>query len=177
MNGRIFVSMLAAALWPGLALADHDDADRSPEIPSALDIGDDELLQVVTHAEGVQIYDCKASGGGYAWVFRAPDATLYSNGGSELGIHYAGPTWEWNSGGTVRGTVKARYTPDASAIPWLRLSAVADGPGPLSKITTILRMDTVGGIAPSSGCDASTAGAVANVPYTAAYYFFRNAGS
>lgn len=166
-----------SALFPTVALADDHDSDRYPEsLPAALEVDEDSKLAFVSEAEGVQIYDCKATSTGQAWTFRAPVADLYSRGSGLVGTHYAGPTWEWNSGGTIVGSVAARVpAPVAGAIPWLRLSVVAnDGPGALSKVHTILRLDTVGGVAPSTGCDATTLGAVAEVDYEATYYFYRD---
>lgn len=166
-----FASLLLAS-----SLAYADDDSRLPEdVPAALAVSADEKLTTVAYATGVQIYDCKASGASYAWTFRAPEATLYSEDGEEVGIHYVGPTWESNSGGTVVGAVIARVSsPDASAIPWLLLTAVSnDGGGPFKKVTSIQRLDTVGGKAPATGCDASAVGAEVEVPYAATYYFYK----
>jgi len=55
------------------------------------------------HAEGAQIYECKAdSGGKITWLFREPVATLLLNG-KTIGRHYAGPTWELTDGSAVAG--------------------------------------------------------------------------
>src|SRR5205823_399900 len=105
------------------------------------------------------------------------EATLYSPDGDIVGTHYAGPTWEANNGGTVVARVIKRVpAPNpATAIPWLRLGAIAhDGPGLFSKVTTIQRLYTLGGVAPAgAGCNASTLGAEARVPYEAHYYFYK----
>jgi hypothetical protein len=122
------------------------------------------------YAEGVQIYRWNGTG----WVFQRPEATLYDFGGEGevVGIHYAGPTWENNSGSYVVGRVLERATPDPDAIPWLKLEAVdSDGPGVFDGVTYIQRVNTIGGIAP-----AYTPGYVgdeARVYYTAEYYFYR----
>jgi hypothetical protein len=124
-------------------------------------------------AIGVQIYACSAVTAGYAWVFKAPEATLYNNGGHVAGKHYVGPTWEANDGSTVVGAKIAAATPDPTAIPWLLLGAVSHaGDGRMTDVTYIQRLETTGGIAPASGCDATTVGASARVPYTATYYFY-----
>ena len=63
--------------------------------------------------------------------------------------------------------------PAADAIPWLLLSAKSVGPqGSFSKVTSIQRVNTVGGVAPKTGCSQATVGAPARVAYTADYYFF-----
>ena len=141
MNARFFALALPL-IATTIARADEHDADRHPaDLPAALAVGDDKTLSIVVVGVGVQIYDCKDAGGGaYAWVFRAPEATLYSANG-QVGTHYVGPTWEWQNGSTVVGAVAARVnSPDPNAIPWLRLTAVAhEGHGPLARVSTILR--------------------------------------
>jgi hypothetical protein len=177
MNLRISILSVLSLFVSTAAWADKHDADRYPEdLPEALEVADDESLAFVSNAIGFQIYDCKASGASFAWTFRAPDADLYAQGNGVVGTHYAGPTWEWNSGGYVVAAVAARVSsPDPTAIPWLRLGVVAsDGPGVLSHVTTILRLDTVGGLAPTTGCSADTVGEAAFVPYEATYYFYRD---
>jgi hypothetical protein len=42
----------------------------------------------------------------------------------EVGIHYAGPTWESHSGGKVIASRLEGCTPDPTAIPWLLLQTV-----------------------------------------------------
>ena len=63
-------------------------------------------------------------------------------------------------------------TVDPTAIPWLLLQTVStDGNDILSSVTYIQRVNTKGGLTPTA--PGSTTGAVADVPYTAEYYFFR----
>jgi hypothetical protein len=122
------------------------------------------------YAEGVQIYRWD----GTSWVFLAPAAMLYSDPEftNTVGFHYAGPTWESINGGKVVGTVLKRCTADSSAIPWLLLGAVRnEGPGPFRRVTHIQRVNTVGGLAPSA--PGEFIGALARVPYTAEYYFYK----
>jgi hypothetical protein len=57
------------------------------------------------HAEGAQVYECKAAADGkLAWTFREPIATLLLEG-KTVGRHYAGPNWEHTDGSAV--TAKA----------------------------------------------------------------------
>jgi hypothetical protein len=133
-------------------------------------------------AVGTQNYECQTSGGKFAWVFQAPDAHLFYDDGTVAGKHFlgsTGPTWQFGTGGTVVGSKVAAATVDSSAIPWLLLSAVSNsGPGvPMPPgragiyATFIQRVKTTGGLAPTTGCDASHIGTVHKVPYTAAYIF------
>ena len=70
------------------------------------------------HAEGAQIYECKAGPDGkLAWTFREPIATLLLDG-KTVGRHYAGPNWESTDGSAIVGKVVANapqlMPPDAS---------------------------------------------------------------
>ena len=122
------------------------------------------------YATGVQIYRWN----GTSWVFVAPSAVLSADPGghSTVGTHYAGPTWESNSGSTVVGTVLDRCAVSSSAIPWLSLTAVSSaGPGVFSRVTFIQRVNTVGGTAPATA--GTFVGEMVSVSYTAEYYFYR----
>jgi hypothetical protein len=152
------------------------------------------VLALRLHAEGTQIYTCTAivtdgdagadaaadAGGDagatttYRWTFKAPAAALSDDGCVQVGTHYAGPTWKWTAdSSSVVGMASANATPSATAIPWLLLRAIShDGAGVMAQVTFIQRVDTVGGIAPATGCDAATLGRDQPVPYTANYYFY-----
>ena len=151
--------------------------NRAPDLPSPLCdlIRAPEGTKVAFHAYaiGVQIYRWS----GTNWTFVAPAAVLYANAGydGEVGTHYAGPTWESNSGSKVVGRRLQGCTPDATAIPWLLLEKVtSEGPGIFERITHIQRVNTVGGNAPSSS--GAFVGEIKEVPYTAEYYFYRAQG-
>jgi hypothetical protein len=144
----------------------------------APDLGDCQQLhapagnKVAAHAYavGVQIFRWNGTG----WTSVAPDAKLYQDEGDngEMGIHYAGPTWESVSGSKVIGAVVDRCTPDPNSIPWLLLKAVSsDGPGIFNGVTYIQRVNTVGGVAPA--VPGNFVGDVVEVPYAAEYYFYR----
>lgn len=138
------------------------------QVPDELRPGANESLALIAPAKGVQIYECRDS----KWVFLAPEAQLFDASGRRIGRHYAGPYWESNDGSKVAGIVKARAdAPASGAIPWLLLSAKSvAGDGVFSKVTSIQRVATEGGVAPPGGC--SQAGVRARIPYTARYYFF-----
>jgi hypothetical protein len=131
-----------------------------------------ETVVATIHAEGAQVYECKADAGGkLVWQFREPIATLLL-AGKTVGRHYAGPNWEHSNGSAVVGKVVAR-APSASPkdIPWLKLEATERrGKGVLSGATTVQRINTQGGAA-EGACD--QAGAYLSVPYAAEYVFLR----
>jgi len=146
-------------------------------VPDKLKSGANESLKLIVSANGVQIYECRAKKdqpGEYEWAFVAPEADLFDARGNKAGRHYAGPYWESTDGSKIAGTVKERAdAPVADAIPWLLLAAKSVGPeGSFSNVTSIQRVNTVGGVAPKAGCSRATAGTPAHVGYTADYYFF-----
>jgi hypothetical protein len=173
LNRPFFLALSAAIL----GLAACATALVSPVIPESLKLPATQALAYVVEADGVQIYQCQRRTDpveGYAWVFSAPEAQLTDRAGKPFGHHYAGPTWEAIDGSKVAGEVKARDPgPDPASIPWLRLSAASTrGPGLLAKTASILRVRTVGGKAPASGCSVDTIDQVLRVPYRAEYRFY-----
>ncbi|MDB4959751.1 MAG: hypothetical protein JWO36_7320 [Myxococcales bacterium] len=152
----------------------ESDHDYPANVPAALAPAADQRLAFSFDASGVQIYQCRATATGAAWTFVAPDARLYRNG-HDVGHHYAGPTWEYQDGSLIAGAKLAAATVDLTAIPWLLLKVASHGgpEGKMSEISSIQRLETVGGLAPATGCDLDHVGANANVPYTATYFFFR----
>jgi len=147
------------------------------QIPDKLKPGDNESLALIAIAKGAQIYECRAKkdqAGTYEWAFVAPEAELFDAGGNRIGHHYAGPSWESNDGSKVQGTATASAAaPAADAIPWLLLAAKPAGAeGAFSKVTSVQRVSTVGGVAPKGGCSQAAAGTFARIGYTAEYRFF-----
>jgi Protein of unknown function (DUF3455) len=166
---------LAAAAMFACTGAAFAQSPALPELPAALKPGELKSYLAVP-AKGVQIYVCnKNDAGAYTWTFKAPEAELDDAAGKAIGKHYGGPTWEGNDGGKVVGAVKASApAPGGNSIPWLLLDIKSrDGSGQFTQAAAILRVSTVGGTAPTSGCDESHAGAEQRVPYTATYYFLK----
>jgi Protein of unknown function (DUF3455) len=133
-------------------------------VPDRLKPDANVALTMVVPAKGVQIYECRA---------RRDQAGEYeSRIGSAL---CRPPPWEATDGSKILGTVKERADAPAGsdAIPWLLLATKSVGAdGSFSKVTSVQRVNTVGGVAPKAGCSQATAGTTARVDYTADYYFF-----
>jgi len=149
-----------------------------PVVPSKIEVRDGNKVFLVGHGVGVQIYSCNTTSSGFAWGFVAPRANLYNDHGKLIITHFGGPTWQAIDGSRVVGQLVDFVTVDATAIPWLLLSAASTAAGPdgdrLVATTYIQRIATTGGLAPpASECNATTAGTVAEVPYTADYYFWK----
>jgi hypothetical protein len=153
-------------------------------------------------ASGVQAYVCTApasAGAAPAWVLKAPHAVL-SEGKETAATHFSGPaplppvaaktpapastapaaapaaapTWQALDGSRFTGArVASAAAPDGKSIPWLLLRSTSSvGPGLFGDVTWVQRLDTDGGAAPASGCDAAHLGAEVLVPYRADYFFY-----
>jgi hypothetical protein len=158
---------LVGSLEP--ATRDEKSKDnRAPEVPNDIAV---KAGKVVFHGlgVGVQVYTWN----GTSWGSATPEATLFDEDGNVASIHFAGPSWESNSGSKVVGAVvPPTVTVDTNSIPWLLLSAVrTEGDGIFDDVTFIQRVHTAGGKAPAT--DGTIVGQVARVPYTADYFFFR----
>jgi hypothetical protein len=148
-------------------------------VPAALNPPESATLGLALPADGVQVYGCAIAkpGEAPAWSLDGPLALLGTRK-DIAGTHFAGPIWQALDGSTVKGTkVASADAPSPTAIPWLLLSGTPSAGGHFGHVTFIQRLDTVGGKAPASGCDASHVGAKVLVPYQAKYYFYRNAVS
>jgi hypothetical protein len=157
------------------AVQAQTQALRAPQVPDALAVPAGNRLAFYLEATGQQVYVCQqnATTLAYGFVLQAPDADLFWPNGRVAGSHYLGPTWEATDGSTVVGSKVAASTPDATAIPWLLLSAVSHtGRGLLSNVSYVQRLDTTGGLAPTTGCDADHVTQTQGVDYTATYYFY-----
>jgi hypothetical protein len=172
-------SLPMAARYAGIALASvaalaGHAGGALAQVPAAI-AAPGEAAVATFHAEGAQVYECKAgSDGKLAWIFREPIATLILDG-KTIGRHYAGPTWEHADGSAVVGKVSGN-APGATAddIAWLKLDVVGRrGSGTLADVTTVQRINTNGG-AMHGACD--QAGALRSAPYSADYVFLRKAG-
>ena len=91
-------------------------------------------------------------------------------------------TWQFRDTSRVWAKVHqpdGAVTVDKDAIAWLLLDAVGHQNGPtggdkLRKTTFVQRLNTIGGLAPKTGCSSlADVGNKAFVPYTADYFFYK----
>lgn len=145
-------------------------------------------LKLHFHAIGMQIYHCASNVGAdagaaadtdagaamYAWVFKTPNALLYDMNFVPVGRHGVGPSWTSSDGSILVAKELARVaSPLPDAVPWLLLEEVSTtGPGELDDIAIVQRLNTAGGQAPTTVCDATKVDTQTGVPYSADYYFF-----
>jgi hypothetical protein len=176
------LATVAAAIAAAAPLAQVAVAGpAAPDVPARIAVLGQHKVFLVGHAVGVQIYPCNATASGFAWGATTPRANLYGDAGQLIATHYGGPTWRARDGSTVVGSRVDGVTVDPTAIPWLLLSAASTTAGAdgdrLTATTFIQRVATTGGLPPAAAdCNASTAGTVAEVPYTANYYFWKATG-
>ncbi|MCP3401195.1 DUF3455 domain-containing protein [Bradyrhizobium sp. CCGB20] len=131
-----------------------------------------ETVVLSVHAEGAQVYECKAgTDGKLAWAFREPIATLLAEG-KTVGRHYAGPNWELADSSAVVGKAIGNAPGATPAdIPWLKLEVASRrGSGVLTPVTTVQRINTHGGKL-DGACD--KAGEFKSAPYSAEYVFLK----
>jgi Protein of unknown function (DUF3455) len=147
-----------------------------PEVPESLKAPAGEEVILTGHATGVQIYLCQAeTEQKSAWVLKAPEAELTDPAGKTIVHHSAGPSWKHVDGSEVTGKMVAKQdAPKPGAIPWLLLTAASHrGEGTLTRVTTIQRISTDGGLPPKAAdCNSSTKGTESRSAYSADYYFY-----
>jgi hypothetical protein len=160
-----------------------------PHVPKILQVPAGNQVFREGDAIGTQDYICLPSG----WTFFGPQATLFNEHDEQIITHFLSPnpfeqapnpfenglplaTWQDSEDTSkVWGSTLQSVTVDPGAIPWLLLEVVGAQDGPtggdeLSETTFIQRLNTVGGLAPTTSC---TVGAMALVPYTAGYFFYK----
>ena len=181
---------------PQPAHADQGGRITPPDVPTKIRPEEGSRLFLVGHAFGTQNYICLPSGAGFKYVLFTPEATLFEHRAKQVITHFFSPNPEENN--TVRATwqhsrdtsivwAKAVDSIDHTsnpelvaegAVPWVLLvkAGVAEGPGggdTLTKTTFVQRLNTSGGVAPSTGCASSAdVGRQAFQPYEADYFFY-----
>jgi hypothetical protein len=172
----VITKLLPIALLLAIVIPAAGQAIPRPDVPDKIKAPAGEEVILMTHASGSQIYVCQAGADGQpAWILKAPDAELHDAQGAVIGSHFAGPAWKLNDGSEVTGKPAARVdAPTPDAVPWVLVAVTGhSGSGVLSRVTTIQRIHTTGGIAPpATGCTAAKLDVEVKSPYTADYYFY-----
>jgi hypothetical protein len=178
------VTVLAAAFTVALPQPAH----AADPVPNNIKVPDGNQVFLEGHAVGTQNYICLPSG----WTFFGPQATLFDADEAQIITHFLSPnpdenrtppraTWQHSQDTSsvwaiaIASSSNPGFVADG-AIPWLLLRVVGTQDGPndgdttLTPTTFIQRLNTVGGVAPSTGC---TVGDKAFVPYEADYVFYK----
>jgi hypothetical protein len=145
-----------------------------PVVPDAIKVSPNETLLFAVKGKGTQIYERvpkKDNPKELEWT-HVPEAQLFDYEGNNVGHHYAGPYWESTDGSRVLCDLKAHAeAKEKNAAPWLLLIVKKhEGQGVYSDVTSIQRLETVGGGEPAD--DQVKPGQKVAVPYTATYYCY-----
>jgi hypothetical protein len=125
------------------------------------------------HSKGVQIFRCENLQTGLHWSFRQPEAELIATDGTPVGRHGAKFSFEYADGSKLVSEVVDHVpSPNDDTLPWLLLSSHSYGKGVLAGVTYVQRIETVGGMPPSS-CQQAQLNQVLRVPFQADFVFYR----
>ena len=193
---KVLVVLCVLALTPAMSRPEAAGPNRiiPPDVPLEIEVPDGHVPFLVAHAVGTQGYFCLSSGASSVWVPFGPQATLFNEQLEQVMTHFLSPnpdqgwalraTWQDSRDTSAIWAGMAIPSSDSNyvapgAIPWLRLTVVGDEPGPtggarLTTATYIHRVNTIGGIAPTTPCNEADRRAL--VPYEADYYFYRSSG-
>ena len=169
---------LTAAVLLGLAAFPAAAVTAPGGLPARLQAAPGEEAAFMLSAEGVHVFECKPGGDatGFSWAFVAPDATLF-DGGRTAATQTRPDLWESSSDrSSVTAVPRTTAVASEADLPWALFAAqpLADT-GLFAGVTSIQRVNTAGGVAPSAACDPDDAGRELRVPFTADYYFYRGA--
>jgi hypothetical protein len=146
-------------------------------LPEAVRVPAGQMQVMSTTGVGEITYECrekKDMAGQHEWAFVGPVATLYNAERKTVGKYYAGPTWEAADGSKVTGKQVAVAPASPGNIPLQLVKAEpAMGSGAMTGVSYIQRLNTKGGVAPSTPCDAAGKGQRQVVAYEADYVFYR----
>src|SRR5262245_41046155 len=192
---------LAVGFTVALPQPAHPDPVTPPAVPANIQVPPGAMAFFVGHAVGTQNYICLPSGAGFRFVLFTPQATLFADNKKQVITHYFSPnlgpippevsgtiraTWQDSHDTSIVWAAATQMATNATdpqfvkqgAIAWLKLVVVGSQSGPigsneLAPTTFIQRVNTSGGLAPSTGCDSlADVGHAAFMPYTADYVFY-----
>src|SRR5262245_56412910 len=175
---KYFIAVIVMACLVALPQPVRADQVTPPPVPSNIQVPAGNVPFLVGHAIGTQNYVCLPSGSGVAFRLFTPQATLFKDNDKQITTHFFSPnprengtiraTWQDSKDtSTVWGEVKPGNSSTDSkfvtpgAIAWLLVTVVGAQNGPtgdntLAATTFIQRLNTSGGVAPSTGCTSST---------------------
>ena len=165
------LAVLAAAL-PALAQV-SEPGGLSPQMRA----GGNEVPAFRLRANGTHVYECRAVQGGYAWTFLNPDATLFE-GTRSIATHTSPAMWESSTDrSSTSGRVAATQPAGSGNLPWTlwRTQSSGDG-GIFTGVTSVQRVNTVGGVAPATGCGDTSIGTETRVNFSADFVFYKRRG-
>ena len=196
---RSLLSACAIGLSVAFTEPAHADPVTPPSVPGNIEVPEGNTAFLEGHGVGTQNYVClpctmsATCPSGFAFSLFTPEATLFKDNGKQITTHFFSPnpdeddkiraTWQDSKDTSTvwGGDATPSSDPDfvaPGAVAWLLLPVAGAQAGPtggetLTKTTFIQRLNTSGGVAPSTGCASSAdVGTRAFVPYTADYFFY-----
>ncbi|MCX4614225.1 MULTISPECIES: DUF3455 domain-containing protein [Streptomyces] len=152
--------------------ATSQPARTGVDAPAALKVPDGNRLTGVFSAAGVQTYTC-ADG---AWKLLEPAATLWAKNDRThrpVALHSRGPVWVSTVDGSAVNAAAIANSPKTGTIPELLLQSTATrGTGVFAGVSYVQRLDTHGGVAPTTACTGTDQ---ISVRYSATYAFYKPA--
>ncbi|MCL4862690.1 MAG: DUF3455 domain-containing protein [Caldilineaceae bacterium] len=194
-----YVTALVVALMAARPQPTYAEPVTPPSVPANIQAPAGNKLFLVGRAVGTQNYICLPSDTGVKFVLFTPQATLFDHY-QQVTTHYFSPNpaeggviraaWQHSKdSSTVWGQVMDGHSSTdpafvaPGAIPWLLITVVGTQAGrtgndTLTATTFIQRLNTSGGVAPTTGCASlADVGNRAYVPYTTDYYFYKKNGA
>lgn len=142
------------------------------DAPAALKVPDGNRLTGVFSAAGVQTYTCTDG----AWKLLEPAATLWARNDRShrpVALHSRGPVWVSTVDGSAVNAAAIANSPRTGTIPELLLQSTATrGTGVFAGVSYVQRLDTHGGVAPTTACAGTDQ---ISVRYSATYAFYKPA--
>ena len=164
------IALSACASAPMMMKVDNASLPEPVRVPAG------QKVMMATTGVGEITYECrekKDMAGQHEWAFVGPVATLYGGDKKAVGKYYAGPTWEAADGSKVGGKQVAVAPASPGNIPLQLVKAdPAMGSGAMNGVSYIQRLNTKGGVAPVTACDATSKGKRMQVAYEADYVFY-----
>ncbi|MFE2967975.1 DUF3455 domain-containing protein [Streptomyces sp. NPDC059340] len=152
--------------------ATSQPARTGVDAPAALKVPDGNRLTGVFSAAGVQTYTCTDG----AWKLLEPAATLWARNDRShrpVALHSRGPVWVSTVDGSAVNATAIANSPRTGTIPELLLRSTATrGTGVFAGVSYVQRLDTHGGVAPTTACTGTDQ---ISVRYSATYAFYKPA--
>ncbi|GAX49470.1 DUF3455 domain-containing protein [Streptomyces olivochromogenes] len=147
-------------------------AGTTLDAPAALKVPDGNRLTGVFSAAGVQTYACTDG----VWKLLEPAATLWAKNDRShrpVALDSRGPVWVSTVDGSAVNAAAIANSPKTGTIPELLLQSTATrGTGVFAGVSYLQRLNTHGGVAPTTACTGTDQ---ISVRYSATYAFYKPA--
>jgi hypothetical protein len=164
------LALIAGCAAPSLPPVNDD-------LPEALRAPAGVVLEDILTAQGEVLYECARNSNQLAWVEHGVEATLANAGGENVGTVIPGGYFTAYDGSYVITQIAAEAVVTPENLSWARATtrftaARRPGEGRFSRTALIQRVDTKGGLSPTSDC--ALEGSANQVPYSATYMVYRS---